>query len=235
MYFLTHARHETGRWQGITLNAGQLVVGRKAISEKTGVSERAVRTAIERLKTTSTITTETTNKYTLVTIVNWDFYQNGGEKTTNKTTNETTNERPANDQQTTTNKNVNKEKNVEEVVVVHDGDETQRSLSDILEYYGFSNTQSDIDKLSKHIREYSSEWVFEALERTSEQSVDARNWKYVKAILDRWKNSGGIDPAVKQNTALANPQDMKVQQHAKRKEKYNYVMNGEIFTYEREV
>lgn len=111
LHFLLLANHEDGRWQGQVIKRGQFITGRKSLKRDTRISERTIRTCIERLKTTNEITTEPTNRFTLITIVNWEDYQN---KPTNKTTNTLTNKRPTNDQLPTTNKNSKNDKNNKE-------------------------------------------------------------------------------------------------------------------------
>ena len=106
IYCLTHARHEDGSWQGVSLEAGQLVTGRNAISKETGVSSRGVRTALEHLKKSGNLTIKPTNKFSVITVVNWEFWQGGGNATDQQTDQQPTNNRPATDQQPTTNKNV---------------------------------------------------------------------------------------------------------------------------------
>lgn len=66
------------------------------------MTDRKYRTSIERLKTANQVTTKSTNAGTIVTVVNWDFYQKGQQ---NRPAQRPT-ERPASDQPATTNKNV---------------------------------------------------------------------------------------------------------------------------------
>ena len=110
LYILDHARHEDGSWNGVPLKAGQLVIGRKSFSSETGISEQTYRTSLRRLKDDGTITTEATNKYTIVTVENWGFYQRGEEKSTSISPSVSTSNQPATNQQLTTNKNVKNEK-----------------------------------------------------------------------------------------------------------------------------
>lgn len=75
VHLLLNANRSPQRWQGITIEREQLIVGRKSLSEQTGLSERAVRTALNRLKTTNEIIVKTTNRYSIITISNYDAYQ----------------------------------------------------------------------------------------------------------------------------------------------------------------
>ncbi|MBQ8057075.1 MAG: hypothetical protein IJ275_01930, partial [Ruminococcus sp.] len=54
---------------------GQLVTGRKKLSEALKMSEREVRTALNHLKSTNDITIRTTSKYSIITIVNYEELQ----------------------------------------------------------------------------------------------------------------------------------------------------------------
>jgi hypothetical protein len=103
-HILLTANHEPGRWQGVDVNIGELVVGRKTLSEETGISEQSVRTCLKRLKSTGEVTIKSTNKFSLITVVNWDYYQGNGEESTSISTSNLTNNQPATNQQLTTNK-----------------------------------------------------------------------------------------------------------------------------------
>ena len=62
---------------------------------------RQIRTAIDKLKSTNEITIDTTNRYSLVTIVNWNEYQSDDDISTNKSTKSLTNKQPTDNQQIT--------------------------------------------------------------------------------------------------------------------------------------
>lgn len=108
IHLLLEANREDQPWQNIIVKRGQCVVGRKQLSYDTGLSEQQVRTAMQKLKNTGEITTEATNKYTLVTIVNYPLYQGTSpvnQPTEQPTDNQqVTNNQPTNNQQITTNK-----------------------------------------------------------------------------------------------------------------------------------
>lgn len=102
LYILLQANHEKKSWKGIEILPGQMIFGRERLSETLAISEQSLRTIITRLKSTSEITTKSTNKYTVVTVVNWESYQNEDTKSTNKSTNKLTNHQPTTNQQLTT-------------------------------------------------------------------------------------------------------------------------------------
>lgn len=88
IHLLLLANYEDKKWHGITIKRGQFVTSRSSLSDRTGLSERQIRTCLARLRDSQQIVTKSTNKYTIVTICNYEDYQ---EKPKN--------ERPANDQQ----------------------------------------------------------------------------------------------------------------------------------------
>lgn len=58
----------------VSLRPGQLVFGRESASRELGMSEREIRTCLDKLLATSKLTSRTTSKYSVLTIVNYDVY-----------------------------------------------------------------------------------------------------------------------------------------------------------------
>ena len=88
LHFLLTASFKDFNWMGKKLKSGQLITGRKKLAEELNFSERQIRTAMEKLRSTGEVTYETTNKYTIVTVVNWEDYQSNEEIPTKSATNE---------------------------------------------------------------------------------------------------------------------------------------------------
>ena len=101
LHLLLTANFKDSQWMGITLKKGQLVTSYKHLSEDLAFSVRQVRTAIDKLKSTGEITTEATNRFTIITVVNWEEYQLFDEKVTSEATSNQTNERQTSDKQAT--------------------------------------------------------------------------------------------------------------------------------------
>ena len=112
IHLVLFANHENNNWQGTEIQRGQIVVGRNELSKTLGISQQSIRTTIKKLKSTNEITTKSTNKYTIITIIKYDDYQNNRVKLTNKTTSKLTNEQPTTNQQLTTNNKDNKDNNI---------------------------------------------------------------------------------------------------------------------------
>ncbi len=108
LHLLLMANRKDGRWRGLEVKRGQLITGRKALSEATGISEQSIRTCLERLKATNEITIKTTNKFSIITICEFDSYQDA-EYQNDQQINQQTNQQLTNNQPTTNHKQEDRE------------------------------------------------------------------------------------------------------------------------------
>ena len=106
LHLLLEANHEQQKWKGMDIEKGQCVVGRKELSEKTGLSEQQIRTALDKLKSTGEIATKATNRFTVVTVLKYTLYQASEEPHQPTDNQQITNKQPTDNQQITTNKNI---------------------------------------------------------------------------------------------------------------------------------
>ncbi|TRZ80530.1 hypothetical protein D4R86_04220 [bacterium] len=106
IYLLLNANHEDGEWRGIEIKRGQILTGLYKLNDKTKISIQTLRTCLKRLEKTNEINIQTTNKYSIITICNYESYQ-GIQQTTNKQPNKqlTSNQQATNKQLTTNNNN----------------------------------------------------------------------------------------------------------------------------------
>lgn len=114
LHFILKANYRAKKWKGLIIDRGQLVTSRGQLSEETGLSEMQIRTAIDKLDNCGFITKSGTRKYTIITVCNYDLYQqaqdgfdNGCQPTDNQ---QTTSKQPTDNQQTTTTKEYKKER-----------------------------------------------------------------------------------------------------------------------------
>jgi transcriptional regulator with PAS, ATPase and Fis domain len=102
-------------FQEVDIFAGQFIFGRKKAALSLRSTEQRIRTCVDLLKSTSNITIKTTNKFSVITIVNWETYQQtelqNNQQINQQPNQQITNNQPTNNQQITTNKNEKKEKN----------------------------------------------------------------------------------------------------------------------------
>lgn len=74
--------------------------------------------------------------------------------------------------------------------------ELLNAVFDAAEGIGLKGSASD-DKANRLVADYTAEWVLEAITRASSAPQSAWCWRYVEAILRKWKQSGGIDSEAK--------------------------------------
>lgn len=102
----------------IHLKPGQIATGRKKIAQCTDFNENKVYRALTTLKSLGNIEIKSTNKYSIITVVNWDKYQDENVKRTSSeqqnNSRTTTEEQQANSKTTQhkNGKNGKKEKNI---------------------------------------------------------------------------------------------------------------------------
>lgn len=75
IYILLNANHLDKKWHGLEIKRGQFITSRSHLSQATGLTQQEVRTCLNRLKSTSTLTSTSTSKFTIITVCNFDSYQ----------------------------------------------------------------------------------------------------------------------------------------------------------------
>ncbi len=80
--------------QRVHLKSGQFIFGRRQASIETGLSEQEVRTIIDFLKKAGNLTIKTTNKFSIISIINWNTYQSREMQTNQQTNQQLTNNQP---------------------------------------------------------------------------------------------------------------------------------------------
>lgn len=98
--------------QIVHLMPGQFIFGRRKAAEETGLSEREVRTILAFLINAGNLTIKTTNKYSVITIVNWPIYQSVNNENDQQ-----------NDQQVTSNRPHTRIKEYKNIYIVHHADQ----------------------------------------------------------------------------------------------------------------
>lgn len=111
IYLLLNATHKEipalFKGKKITLQKGQLITGRKSMSNQLKISESKIYRIINDFKSEQQIEQQTSNQNSLISILNWDKYQQIEQQNEQQMNNErTTDEQPVN-----TNKNVKNDKN----------------------------------------------------------------------------------------------------------------------------
>lgn len=116
IHLLLSANYKPLKWQGIEIPRGSLVTSRAKLAMETTLTEREVRTCLNRLISTNEIAIKTSNRFTVITINKYETYQceaiENDQLNVQQNDQQATSERPTNDQRTTTSKerkNIRKE------------------------------------------------------------------------------------------------------------------------------
>lgn len=153
IYLLLNATHQEypALFGGkkITLLPGQLITGRKSISDKLSINESKVQRILKTLENEQQIEQQTNNKHRLITILRWDYYQEDEQQNEHQVNNE----RTTTEQQVNTNKNV-KNIRTKEVINKYNYAEfvtlTDEEYQKLVERFGEENTLRMIDVLDNY-------------------------------------------------------------------------------------
>lgn len=97
---LLKANHEHNHKQVVGFNEvilqpGDFVFGRAAAAEETGLSEQNIRTCLKFLEKSKNLTIKSTNKFSIISIINWNSYQYIEDETNQQTNQHLTSIQPA--------------------------------------------------------------------------------------------------------------------------------------------
>ena len=156
---------------GMIVPRGSLVCGRKQLAAQFHIGERSVRTMLTRLKSTNDLTIKTTNRFSIISIVNYNLYQ---ENTTTRLTNVASGDRPTTDQQPTTSKECKNEKNEKNTTLVEREPSKPRSFEEVKLYFKILEAPLDAEYFFDHFE--SNGWKVGGKTPMRNWKAAARNW-----------------------------------------------------------
>lgn len=125
LHCLFMANYQQADWCGITIQRGSFVTSIDELSQQTGLTVQKTRTALKKLISTGEITKISTNRYSVITVVNYEKFQNTEKSITGKSTgNAANNQRTANKQRTgklTINEENKEIKSIKEYIEAEEG------------------------------------------------------------------------------------------------------------------
>lgn len=107
LHLLLSVNHKDNKWRGQLIKKGSFITSYEKLAIATNLTIQQIRTALNKLKSTGEITYKSTSLNSIITINNWDEYQENN-KQNNK---QITNEQQTNNKRITTNKNDKNDKN----------------------------------------------------------------------------------------------------------------------------
>lgn len=190
IHLLLLANYEDKKWHGIVIKRGQLVTSLANLHEQTGLSVRQIRTCLARLRDCEQIASKSTNKYTVITICNYDSYQD-------KPINERQAERQTNDNQATTTEQSN---NIYiDVVDINAHAYTHEGLVvGILEKTASLNTfcmqnRISVDDFTALAHEVINDWNLQGTTHINERDACRHLFNTIRIKLNERKRNGNTD------------------------------------------
>lgn len=156
-HLIYKANYEDSMYRGIKVLRGQIYTGLDLLKFETGLTMQQTRTAIKKLISTNDITSKTTNKYRLITVLNYNKYQ-----LTNKHINKQYNKQ--NDQSSTSTLTPSKE--LKETKEVNKNNKVNTNYSLVVETWNnleISKVFKLTDKRKKHINARIEDYGFDKL------------------------------------------------------------------------
>ena len=190
IWLLLNANYTDKKWQGKVIKRGQIMVTTPKLMEALRLSERQVRTCISRLKSTGEVSVKTTNKFTIITICNYDRYQsenlpsdgqNDGQSVTQATDKRRTNDGQYNDilyvnTNNINNNNNNNNNNISVCNSAHTREEKERDL--IFQIFFLKNFINPAAEVERFYNNYEAQgWVRGNGQKIVDRIAVAKHWE----------------------------------------------------------
>lgn len=195
IHCILRVNHKDKKYRGILVPRGSMTTSVSTLAKELNLSVRQIRTALDKLKSTENLTIKTTNRFTMITVCNYDSYNYDNSKNDKQLDKQMTNKRQTNDKQMTTNKNVKNVKNEknEKNIISKDayGEFKTVTLSKdeynkLLNGWGVNNNKKYISKteLQKAI-ELLDTWQASKGKRNKSSYATMQGWVYNRILEER--------------------------------------------------
>lgn len=104
MTILISVNWQDKKWRGRKIPRGSMFTSINSLAKMSGLTVRQTRTTLNHLISTNEVTSKVTKDGRLISVVNYDFYQDYAEEPTNKSTNKRASKRQSTDKAPTTTK-----------------------------------------------------------------------------------------------------------------------------------
>lgn len=112
IHLLLKANYKAKKWQGQLVKRGELITSIGHLSSELMITHQSIRTALFKLESSGYIMLRPTNRFTLITLVNYDNLQTVTSKSNKQNNTQLTSYQQSNNKQLTTTKERNKENKV---------------------------------------------------------------------------------------------------------------------------
>lgn len=185
IFLLLKANHNGAFWQLQEIKRGQLITSIENISNSTGISFQSVRTCLKKLENSGEINKQTTNKYTIITICNYDSYQADQQTKNSKSTNK----------QQTTNKQLTTNNNNKECKEEKEGDDApdfynlefekltdEKNIQEYKRFISILNGDNELGRELSEIKSIPEQVTYSQFEKLLQKSKE-KNKKFSQLLI----------------------------------------------------
>ena len=187
IHLLLEANHEEKEfmWNGQTIKVkpGQLITGRNEIAKKTGIYRSKIERILKYFENEHQIEQQTTNKFRLITILNWEDYQ----KNEQENEQPVSNKRATSEQQVSTNKNDKNYKN-EKNIYIASKNFSPPSLEEVTAYCQERQNGLNPELFLDH---YTSNGWLVGKNKMKDWKAAIRTWEKNQSTFNQKPKSGG--------------------------------------------
>ena len=173
LHLLLIATYEDCEYLGIKLKRGQAIIGSEKTAEQIGITRQQLRTALKKLEKFGEISKKSTNKFTIITVENYNKYQS---------VNRSSNQRITNEQPHIRNKEYKNNKNIRNIYI------SDIVASEPAELHDYLN---DFVKMRKSIKAplttRALKSVLKELEKLSGGDIETKIAILEQSIVKCWK------------------------------------------------
>lgn len=171
IHILLKANFKQKKWNGITIDTGELITSLDKLRVELQLSLQTIRTALKKLKNTGYISTRSTNKYTHIKLLESDVYTAFKFNLNKGATKETTiKQQSVNNQSTTTNK-----------------DKKEKELLERKEIFKKQIFQFQNQYSSEKLLNFYNYWTEENIQTRRLKFEDEKYWT-LETRLEKWQD-----------------------------------------------
>lgn len=168
--------------QEVELEKGQFIFGRKVAANELKMSESKTYRLIKKLETMQNLNIKANNKYSIITIANWELYQSDSNNSEQQFEQQMNNKRTTNEQQMNTNKNIKNNKNINNIYIAFDSYSDNADLRQALRDYSIMR-----NKIKAPLTERAVTLLLNKLD-TLASTEDLKIKLLENATLSNWKS-----------------------------------------------
>lgn len=192
IHLLLKANYKDKKWQGQLIKRGELITSIGHLSSELMISHQSIRTALSKLQSSDYIMLRPTNRFTLITLVNYGNLQTATSKSNKQNNTQLTSCQQSNNKQLTTTKERNKENKVNKVKIEVRRENFKKQV--------FEHSQYDL----KILNGFYNYWSELSRNKDKMRFEDERFFEIDKRIKKWFSTERGRDSVKSNNVTLSN-------------------------------